>query len=304
VFPSTRPLLTVGLPNFGHMLPDHRQILDIARAADDAGIDRLVVPDHVILGAHTEEYAWGRFPGKSDWPWLEPLTVLTAAAAVTSHVRLQTGILIAPLRPPALLAKTVATLDVLSGGRVDLGVGTGWQREEFLAQGMDFTRRGQLLDDTLAACRAMWTQMPASYDWAGEKVVDIYCSPRPVQPRLPVWVSGTLNERVLRRIIQHGDGWLPIMGATLDEIEAGIVRIRAAADAAGRSSDAFSVQVPLPLVRVVKGFDLDASMADVPALAMRGITDVELPLQLVCRTAEDAPLALADLRKRYDAATS
>jgi alkanesulfonate monooxygenase SsuD/methylene tetrahydromethanopterin reductase-like flavin-dependent oxidoreductase (luciferase family) len=140
--------LSVGVPNFGPWCAgDWGALLDVARAAEAAGVDRLVVTDHVVLGPHLDAYAWGRFPTAPDGPWLEPLTVLTAMAGVTRAVRLSTGILIAPLRPAAVLAKTVATLDVLSGGRVDLGVGVGWQREEYDALGLDFDDRGRLLDD-------------------------------------------------------------------------------------------------------------------------------------------------------------
>src|SRR4051812_14877861 len=103
----------------------------MAREADKAGIDRIVVVDHVVMGPHTEAYSWGKFPTPPDSPWLEPLTCLAVIAGATSRVRLGTGILIAPLRSGAVLAKTAATLDVLSGGRLDLGVGTGWQKEEY-----------------------------------------------------------------------------------------------------------------------------------------------------------------------------
>src|SRR3954452_14948302 len=136
--------LSLGLPNFGGWVGnDWRTLLDIARAAEDAGVERIVVTDHVVLGYGTDAYSWGRFPTAPDGPWLEPLTCLTAIAAVTERLRLATGILIAPLRPAAVLAKTVATLDVMSGGRVDLGVGVGWHREEYDALGLDFKARGR-----------------------------------------------------------------------------------------------------------------------------------------------------------------
>src|SRR5512143_374692 len=134
--------LSLGLPAFAKPpAGGWRSILELAQAAEAAGVDRIVVPDHVAMGTHTEEYSWGRFPVPPEAPWVEPLTVLSAIAAVTDRLRLATGILIAPLRPAALLAKTVATLDVLSNGRVDLGVGTGWQREEFDAVGRRFEDR-------------------------------------------------------------------------------------------------------------------------------------------------------------------
>src|SRR6478672_10743498 len=161
-----RASLTVGLANYGttYAADEWHRFVDLARAVEDAGIDRIVVVDHVVMGPHTEKYAWGKFPVPSDAPWLEPLTMLSAIAAVTARVRLATGILIAPLRPAALLAKQVATLDQVSGGRVDLGVGAGWQREEYEAEGLAFEQRGRLLTDTLAALKTLWRDTPADFD--------------------------------------------------------------------------------------------------------------------------------------------
>ena len=145
----TRPTLTIGLANYGSTYaPDAwHHFLDLARAAEDAGVDRIVVVDHVVMGPHTDKYVWGKFPVPPDAPWFEPITMLTAIAAVTERVRLATGILIVPLRPAAFLAKQIATLDQLSNGRVDLGVGTGWQREEYDAAGVPWDERWQRLDD-------------------------------------------------------------------------------------------------------------------------------------------------------------
>ena len=130
--------------------------VELAAAADAAGIDQIAVPDHLAIGPRTDKYPYGRFPLPVDEPWLEPLTLLAAMAGATKRIRLASGVLIAPLRPALLLAKTAATLDVLSGGRLDLGVGLGWQREEFDASGVPFARRAARLDDQLRACRALW----------------------------------------------------------------------------------------------------------------------------------------------------
>ena len=262
--------LSLGVPNFGAWPgPDLGPLLDLARAADDAGVARLVVSDHVVLGRHLDAYRWGRFPTAPDGAWLEPLTCLTAFAAVTTRVRLSTGILIAPLRPAALLAKTVATLDALSGGRVDLGVGVGWQREEYDAAGLDFARRGDLLDETVAACRALWSDLPASYQGEHIKIDDVFCAPLPVQERVPVWFSGTLTDRTVRRVADLGDGWIPIMGATVDDIRTGAKRLRAATD---RQLD---VQAPLvPVRRDDKTVDIDAMICQTPELSSAGVTNV------------------------------
>jgi len=160
-----RPVkLALAIPSYGSFFPSDRlhEIVGLTRMAEDAGVDTVVVPDHLVMSDRTDRYRWGRFPLPVDAPWLEPLTVLAAIAGATRRVRLATGILIAPLRPAALLAKTAATLDVLSRGRLDLGVGTGWQKEEFDAVQLDYGRRGRLLDDTIAACRALWGRQPGA----------------------------------------------------------------------------------------------------------------------------------------------
>src|SRR3954465_6429260 len=174
--------LSLGVPNFGAWADDWPDALDLPRAADDAGVDRLVVTDHVVMGPNTDKYVWGRFPTPPEAPWLEPLTVLAYLAAITSRTRLATGILIAPMRGAAVLAKTAATLDVLSGGRLDLGVGTGWQREEYDAVGLDWSQRGQLLSDTLAACIALWRDLPAALDLPTVQFTHPYSVPHPNQP--------------------------------------------------------------------------------------------------------------------------
>jgi probable F420-dependent oxidoreductase len=287
--------LSVGVPNFGAWAGgDWTALLDVARAAEDAGVDRLVVSDHVVMGPDTSAYKWGRFPTAPDGPWLEPLTCLTAMAAVTSQVRLATGILIAPLRPAPVLAKAVATLDVLSGGRVDLGVGVGWQAAEYAALGLDFSARGRLLDDTVAAMRELWTALPASYDSATVSFADTYCAPQPAQDRLPVWFSGTLNERNLRRVVELGDGWIPIMGATLDDIRDGAVRLTAATD---RPLD---IQAPAKPVRAAEGGgDPSATMEAVPELLAAGVTNVYVNIASFAASPADAPKAFQQLADAF-----
>jgi probable F420-dependent oxidoreductase len=292
--------LSVGVPNFGGWAGgDWRALLDVARAAEDCGVDRLVVSDHVVLGRNLDAYAWGRFPTAPEGPWLEPLACLTAMAAVTERVRLATGILIAPLRPAAVLAKTVATLDVLSGGRVDLGVGVGWQREEYDALGLDFAERGRLLDETMAACRELWSALPAAYASESTTFNDVFCAPLPAQERLPVWFSGTLNARNLRRIVEWGDGWIPIMGASLDDIRDGAARLRA------EVPRRVEIQAPLRPVRGEGGtLDLDATMAAAPELADSGVTNIYVNVAMLAPSPAEAPAALAHAVASFRAVTS
>jgi probable F420-dependent oxidoreductase len=302
---AARPTLTVGLANFGATYPpgEWHRLVELGRAADDAGIDRIAVVDHVVMGPHPENYVWGKFPVPPDAPWFEPLTVLAAIAAVSTGVRLATGILIAPLRPAVLLAKQVATLDQLSGGRVDLGVGTGWQREEYDAQGLSFENRGQLLDDTIAACRVLWRDTPAELDAPTLSFREIYCEPKPLQPGgVPIWIAGTLHTRNLARIVAHGDGWIPIMGETVEGIAAGASRIRDAWAAAGRDASMLQVQAPLRITPGADGRpDLAASMASVPELVAAGATDVIVTLRAFARDAASSPDAMVRIREQFDA---
>jgi probable F420-dependent oxidoreductase len=292
--------LSIGVPNFGGWSSgDWRGLVDVARIAEDSGIDRIVAVDHVVMGRNTDAYVWGRFPVPPEAPWLEPLTVLTAMAAVTTKLRLSTGILIAPLRPAALLAKQVATLDVLSNGRVDLGVGVGWQKEEYDAQGLDFSRRGTMLDDTVAACRALWSDLPAGFESASVRFADTFCSPQPLQERLPVWFGGSLTDRMLARIVDLGDGWIPIMGATLDDVRDGAARLAAA------TSRPLDVQMRAATVVGDAGRpDPVGTMAGVPQLVAVGVTDVTVNLAAFAPTLSDAPAALVALGKAFRAEAS
>jgi probable F420-dependent oxidoreductase len=294
----TRPTLSIGVSNFGPWAGgDWRGLVDLARAAEDAGVDRLIVNDHVVMGRNTDKYVWGRFPTPPEGPWLEPVAVMTAMATVTSRIRLSTGILIAPLRPAALLAKQIATLDVLSGGRIDLGVGVGWQKEEYDAQQLDFSARGQLLEDTIGACRALWEQLPASYSSPSLSFDDVFCSPQPVQERLPVWFSGTLNDRNLRRVVDLGDGWIPIMGASLDDVRLGAERIRA------QASRPITVQGRAPLAMNSDGKpDPVATMASVPDWVAAGADDISIHVVPFAPSMSDALAAFGKLAKAFRAA--
>jgi probable F420-dependent oxidoreductase len=300
--------LTVGLPNFGSLFApgEWRRFVDLARAADDAGVDRVVLVDHVVMGRNTDAYQWGRFPVGPEAPWFEPLTMLAAIATATEQVRLATGILIVPLRPAALLAKTVATLDVMSGGRVDLGVGTGWQQEEYEAEGLDFARRGELFDDALGAMQALWRDSPAQFSSSTVRFGDIWCEPKPLQSGgVPVWVAGTLHRRNVQRIVRYGNGWIPIMGESVDGIASGAARLRAALADAGRGTERFDVQAP---VRIVRDDDtaskLARSIESVPDLVAAGATNVQVPLQAFCRDPATAPAFFAELVKRFRAVTT
>ena len=149
---------------------------------------RSPVADHVAMGPDTRGYPFGSFPLPPDAPFLDPLGPLMAIATVTTTIRLTTGILIAPLRSAPVLAKTAATIDVMSDGRLELGVGVGWHEAEYQACGVDFHRRGAVLDDVIGACRALWGQPAATYrsDDGELRVAQQRPAPGPAAPARPL----------------------------------------------------------------------------------------------------------------------
>lgn len=271
--------LAVTLTNLSRLFAERlADVVTTARAAEDVGVDQIVLPDHLAIGPRTDRYPYGRFPMPPEEPWLEPLTTLAAIAGATRSMRLATGVLIAPLRPALLLAKTAATLDVLSGGRLELGVGVGWQPEEFAAAGVPFEGRTGRTLDTLRACKTLWRDAPASFRSESVRFEDILCLPRPVQKDgIPIWFGVAPSERNATHVAELGAGWLPI-GVDLGEIRAGVARMRAAFTAAGRDPATLGVRAHLRPVRSEQGVDLERSLEALPALREAGVTTVACAL--------------------------
>lgn len=283
----TRPQLSIQLRNFMADDPgDWRFVLDQARAADLAGIDRVVVSDHVAFGEDLEAYGdpkkggslGGKQPTGPDGHWLEPLTLLTAIGALTERVRLGTAILIAPLRRPVVLAKVAATIDALTDGRLDLGIGVGWQKEEYDAAGLDYDDRGRLLDHTIEVCQELWRSTTANYSSPELQFENIHQMPKPRQEGgIPIWVSGTINARVVRRLADYGSGWIP-WGPDGADLPGSIPRLRAAIEAAGGDPDV-QVQGHAIAVRDESGeLDLHATFAASTPLIEAGVTDLRITL--------------------------
>jgi len=283
--PAKPPSLSVTLTTYGPHAGEAEgvaQLLEQARQAEAAGVDRLLLTDHVVMGERTDRYPWGPFPFPPETPWLEPLTLIAALATATRRIRFSTKILIAPLRPAPLLAKTLATLDVISGGRMEIGVATGWQREELDASGIDWARRGRLLTDTMAACRVLWRDAPASFRSESFAFERIWCRPRPLQPGgIPIWFAGALHARNLDRIVRLGDGWIPAPYTPLEPFRQDVLRVREAFARADRDPDRLGIQGDLDAVAGDDGRgDLRASLAAVPDWARAGATTVNVVLSL------------------------
>lgn len=213
----------------------------LAEACDAHGVESVWTVEHVLVpGAYESEYPYsstGKMPGSEDSPIPDPLIWLTWVAANSSKVRLGTGVLILPQRNPAVLAKEVATLDALSKGRVELGIGVGWLEEEFDALGVPFDRRGQRTDEYIAALREMWTTEETSF--AGEFVnwERVMSFPKPHDGSPPVVVGGH-SHAAARRAGRLGDGFFPGRQEILGEL---IETMRTTAESAGRDPDAIEI---------------------------------------------------------------
>ena len=213
----------------------------LAEACDAHGVESVWTVEHVLVpGGYESEYPYsstGKMPGSEDSPIPDPLIWLTWVAANSSKVRLGTGVLILPQRNPAVLAKEVATLDALSKGRVELGIGVGWLEEEFDALGVPFDRRGQRTDEYIAALREMWTTEETSF--AGEFVnwERVMSFPKPHDGSPPIVVGGH-SHAAARRAGRLGDGFFPGRQEILGEL---IETMRTMAELAGRDPDAIEI---------------------------------------------------------------
>ncbi len=308
---SSTPLLSVSLRSFAAEDPggwDH--LIEAAEVLDQVGVDRLVLSDHVVFGERLEEYgrpeiggqAGGKQPTGPDGHWLEPLITLSVIAGRTRRVRLGTNILIAALRRPVVLAKMAATLDVLSGGRLDLGVGVGWQREEYEAAGLRFDSRGETLDETLRVCQLLWRNDRAEYQSSTTSFRAIHMMPKPVQAGgVPFWVSGTVNPRVVRRVAEFASGWIP-WGEAAADVRKGIRQMRDGLAATGRDGSDLDVVGTLSARKAAGGIDVSATMEAVPDLVEAGVTDLRMAVSIP-RDRSEAEDLLAPIVAGFRAAT-
>ena len=284
------PRLGIHLTNFSNEeSPDWSALLDLARAADGNGIDKIVVSDHVVMGEHLDEYgkpevggvSGGKQPTGPDGNWLEPLTLLSVLAGMTTNVRLGTHVLLAALRRPVVLAKSLSTLDVLTNGRLDIGIGVGWQKEEYDAAGLDFSTRGRLLDDTIEVLQTLWRNQSATFEAGGRTVSGIHQMPKPRQPGgVPIWVSGTLNKKVAERLAKYGSGWIPWGDAALD-LTTSIPALWQMVEAAGGDTSGFRVAGNVAVQKRDDGTpDVAGSVEALGSQIDAGVTDFTLRVPL------------------------
>jgi probable F420-dependent oxidoreductase len=257
---------------------DHASAIAVCRTAEAAGFESLWGGEHVILPSVIESAypytADGKIPATPDTPIPDPLIWLAFAAAAAPTMRLGTCILIVPQRNPLVLAKELATLDQLSGGRVELGLGVGWLREEFEALGIPWERRGARNDEYIEAMRTLWSGPEVEFHGEFVDFPKVTCSPRPVQASIPILVGGD-TEVAIRRAGRLADGYFPGEGDA-DRLRVLITRVRQAAEDAGRDPDSveinamFAQQLGDPLAGIEQFLELGVGRAMVPAFFFAG----------------------------------
>ncbi len=237
-------LFGVHLPQVG-ALGTRENVLAFARRAEELGFHSLWASDHIVIPRRIGgEYAGGgRFPVGPDMPFLEPISLLHFVAAATERIRLGTSVVVLPMRNPIVTAKELATLDVLSGGRLIFGVGAGWMAEEFEALGVPFRGRGRRTDEYLEVVRRLWTEDDPSFHGRYVRVEGIGFAPKPLQrPHPPIWVGG-MAEGALRRAGTYGDAWHATGTVDTELLARAFARVRQYAREAGRDPDRLLLSV-------------------------------------------------------------
>ncbi len=252
--------------------------LQLCRHAEQLGFESVWGGEHVVLPTVIDSpypyTADGKIPAEPDTPIPDPLIWLAFAAAAAPTLRLGTCILIVPQRNPLVLAKEVATLDRLSNGRVELGIGVGWLREEFDALGVEWDRRGARNDEYIAAMRALWAGPHAEFHGEFVDFAPVTCSPRPVQASIPILVGGD-TPAALRRAVRIADGYFPGEGDPA-RLGALIGELRATAEQHGRDPDSIEINAMFGAPgdgAVQRGEQLESlgvGRAMVPAFAFAG----------------------------------
>jgi len=222
-------------------------IRDYAQAAEALGYQHLLIYDHV-LGASTANRPDWSGPYTSDTLFHEPFVLFGYLAGLTQRIELVTGVIILPQRQTALVAKQAAEIDVLSGGRLRLGVGIGWNEVEYQALGEDFHNRGARMEEQIAVLRALWTQPVVSFQGRWHTIEDAGIKPMPIQRPIPIWVGATADAGI-ERAGRISDGWFP-QGGPDDQARAQLERLRQAAAAAGRAPAAVGVEPRLSIGQV------------------------------------------------------
>src|ERR1700685_2620273 len=209
----------------------------IARAVESGGYESLWIPEHPVIPIGFKTQVPGGFTLPEHYGrWVDPFVALSVAAAVTQRIKLGTGICLLPEREPLITAKAIATLDIVSGGRVILGVGAGWLKEETEATGAQFGTRWKRLRETVEALRLLWTEPEPSYQGELVNFPALRCDPKPIQKGGPPILLGAHGPKGRERVVRTFDGWCPVAGKP-ESFKRDVAELRALAKERGRNPD-------------------------------------------------------------------
>ena len=289
----------------GEIEPDAGAIRAWTLGVEEMGYAEILCYDHVIGANAASRPGWQGYD--LDSPFHEPVSLLSFMAAITSRVGLATNVMILPQRQTVLVAKQAATLDILCGGRLRLGVGTGWNHVEYEALGADFGKRGKVFDEQIDVLRALWTQRAVTLDTPFHKITDAGIWPLPIQRPIPLWLGGGgvhpikgwgNVERVLRRIAGKADGWM----ATIDPDDTGaelVARFRAYCRDSGRDEGDVPIEAllmpamhkdPVATARAWEKLGARQMGINVTGTGARGVDDLLARLAEVRAVLRDAGL--------------
>ena len=235
--------------NFGAVFPqteypgDPEAIKEYAQTTEELGFQQILAYDH-ILGANPQRPGGWSGPYTHQSRFQEPLVLFSFMAGVTKRMKFATGVIILPQRQTAVFAKQAATLDSLSGGRLRVGIGLGWNEVEYTALNENFNNRGRRIEEQVEVLRLLWTQELVNYSGRWHMIPDAGLNPMPVQRPIPIWFGGYV-EAALRRMARLGDGWMTGFRFAA-EAAASLEFLKRSLDEAGRTVNSFGIEVRLP----------------------------------------------------------
>jgi probable F420-dependent oxidoreductase len=291
---------------------DIRGLVRMAQEAEDAGFDMVMISDHILLGPsagsegrmeNPRDYA---MPGNQDpfTAWPSNIVLMSAIAAATTRIRIGAIALIAPLRHPLVLAHDLATLDLLSEGRLVIQPTVSWHKDEYDAIGVPFNKRGRILDEELEIWERVWAQSPTSYEGEFFSFTDVYVEPKPVTAKGPaMWFGGeSVHGKVLERLVKYGSGFHPLGRVMPEDVEA----LKAGLAAAGRSIDELELvggtRVEFPDANSVA--PLPQALAEIPRQMDFGFTTFCIKPSIFIDDRADHARFCRDVIDRVDALTS
>jgi probable F420-dependent oxidoreductase len=278
-----------------HVIPNLAGLPNLARDLEAAGADEFVIGEHLLQSpdmghpnAGSAKILWD-----SDRPFLDPYVTLAAISVTTERADLTTGAVLGATRPAIVLAKTVASLDVLSGGRASLGVAPGWWAPELEAAGVHLDERLARVDELISVCRALWGEQPVSFSGRWAKFENMWSYPRPIRgSKTPIWFGGRPSKSTMTRVVRTCDGWMASQASSFDEIATAVKLLNDACATYDRSIDDFGIRATVPptIREDDNGLELtlERSVTYARRLLSIGVTNVCLPLARLVSSRDEA----------------